>query len=583
MGSITAPLRWAFVLIGVFSLFLNMLVLAVPLYMLQIYDRVLVSRSNDTLLMITIIAVGALALFGLLEAVRGTMANRAAARFEISAAQPVFERVIRDQRPERFGPEPMRDVAIIRGFAGSRVALGLLDLPFAPVFIAVVFLIHPLLGYVTLFGALLLLGLAATNDRLTIAPQRDAVRSVQEGSLRAQSIIRNADSVKAMGMLSPALANWAASQARALISMDRVGVRNASFFALTRFFRLLLQIAILGLGAYLVLRNELTAGMIFASSLVSARALGPIEQAVGGWKTFSQARLANRRLKQLFATTKASEDRTALPPPKGRVEVDRLVYMPPESAIREPILKAITFSLEAGEVLGIVGPTGAGKSTLARQLVGAASPTSGHVRLDGADIVAWPDESRFKYIGYLPQTIELLPGTVAENIARFDPERRDADVVDAAKLAEAHDLVTQLPDAYETRIGPGGQPLSGGQTQRIALARALYGPPTLAVLDEPNAHLDAEAERRQMEMVAGARERGMTMVIVTQRRLILQAVDRILYLKDGRAEIGPRDEMLIKLGLGRPSQAAPEQETGARIVSARLQPVRTVAHELPPR
>ncbi|MDP2621019.1 MAG: type I secretion system permease/ATPase [Hyphomicrobiales bacterium] len=576
-----APVRRIFFLIGVYSLFLNLLVLAVPLYLLQIYDRVLVSRSADTLVMITILAVLALAVFGLLEGVRGVMASRAAARFEVGVSPAVLERLVRDERPERFGAEPLRDMTLVRGFIGNRVALSLLDLPFAPIFVVLVFLIHPVLGYVTLFGALLLVCLAAANDAVTLGPQREALRDARASMITAQSLIRNADSIKAMGMLDAGLAKWTGGQIGALIGQDRVGTRNAAFFAMTRFFRLLLQIAVLGLGAYFVLHEEMTAGMIFASSIVSARALGPIEQAVGGWKSLTQARLAYKRLKQLFQETGTAERRTKLPDPEGRIEVERLVFTAPGSPGQERILKGISFSLEAGEALAVVGPSGAGKSTLARLLAGAATPASGCVRLDGADIAVWPDEARFRHFGYLPQSIDLMPGTIAENIARFDPDRRDEDVVEAAKRAGVHELVTQLAEAYETRVGPGGRPLSGGQTQRIALARAFYGSPTFVILDEPNAHLDYEGEKQLSETIAAAKARKTTTVTVTQRTSILEAVDKILLLREGRAEaFGPRNEVLPHLVPRPPQPRTPEEKhaTSGK-VTARLVPVRRVAND----
>lgn len=573
MNKIMAPVRRIFLLIGVYSLFLNLLVLAVPLYMLQIYDRVLSSRSIDTLVMISILAVLALAVFSLLEGVRGVMANRAAARFEVFTSRAVFERLVHNEQLERLGSEPLRDVAAVRSFLASRVSLGLLDLPFTPIFIVLVFVIHPMLGYVTLFGALLLLGLAMANDLVTLSTQRQVVQDAQMSMNAAQSIVRNSDSIKAMGMLDSGLAKWSASQASALCGQDHVGVRNSTFFALTRFFRMLLQISILGLGAYFVLIEEMTAGMIFASSIIASRSLGPIEQAVGGWKSLSQARLAYGRLKQLFQVTQAVPDRTALPQPKGRIDVENLTYTAAGPSVQEPILKGVSFSLEPGEVLVVVGPSGGGKTTLARLLVGAVCPSSGCVRLDGAEITVWPDDARFRHVGYLPQSMELMTGTIADNIARLHTDRCDEDVIEAAKRADVHDLVTHLPDAYDTRVGPGGRPLSGGQTQRVALARAFYGSPTFVVLDEPNAYLDSDGEKRLSEAIAAAKARGTTTVITTQRTSILQVADKILVLREGRAEaFGPRDDMLARLMPSQPpSQTEPKRQNAGK----------TTAHAFP--
>lgn len=318
-------------MIAVFTVFLNALVLAVPLYMLQIYDRVLTSRSLDTLVMISIIAVLAIAVFGLLEGVRGVMASRAAARFEAGISKPAMARILQREGPSSLGSETLRDIAQVRAFISSRIAISLLDLPFAPVFTALIFLIHPLLGYVTLAGAVVLLALALINDRLTFNEQRNASLDTLSGSVFAQSLIRNAEVIRSMGMFGPSIGKWTESQTRSLDAQDRIDTKNSSFLGMTRFVRLLLQVALLGLGAYLVLIDEMTAGMIFASSIISSRAFAPIEQAIGGWSSLSKARLALRRIAVLFEVTRPAPQRTTLPRPEGRVEAEGLYYMPPGS------------------------------------------------------------------------------------------------------------------------------------------------------------------------------------------------------------------------------------------------------------
>ncbi|WP_197078350.1 type I secretion system permease/ATPase [Hoeflea sp. IMCC20628] len=557
MSTFMAPVRRIIWMIAGFSVFLNMLVLATPLYMLQIYDRVLVSRSFDTLVMISIVAFLAVLVFGLLEGVRGIMANRAAAQFELGISRPVFERILQNERSGMNGTEPLRDISLLKGFISNRVALSLLDLPFAPLFVVLVFFIHPTLGYITLVGALLLMGLAAANDRATFAVQQQAGVDTQTSMGVAQSIIRNSETVRAMGMFDAGMTKWAKSNNKSLLGQDRVGIRNSTFFGLTRFFRLLLQIALLGVGGYLVLINEMTAGMIFASSIISSRALGPIEQAVGAWRSLSQARLAHRRLTNLFDKSASVGERTSLPRPTGRIDVETLVYAAPGTAEQDPVLKGLNFKVEAGGVLVILGASGAGKSTLARLLVGAASPSRGCVRLDGADIMNWPDAARFAHVGYLPQSIELMPGTIAENISRLDPNRVDSAVVEAAGRAGVHELIMQLPEGYETLVGPGGRGLSGGQTQRVALARAFYGSPAFIVLDEPNAHLDIDGERQLSETISAAKAAGTTVVIITQRTGVMQVADKVMILSQGEIEAwGPRDEMMARLIPGSGARAA---------------------------
>jgi ATP-binding cassette subfamily C protein len=568
------PVWRVFWLIGVFSLILNFLVLIVPMYMLQVYDRVLVSRSFDTLVMITILAVIGIAVFGILEGVRGVMANRAAAAFEVSISPAVFERSVRYEVQDSGSSEALRDIGHVRSFIANRTAMALLDLPFTPLFLLMLYLIHPWLGHLTLFGCLVLVLLAGLNDFATFSAQRSASQDAQAAMATAQSILRNAEPIRAMGMLGAGLARWNLNQQAALNGQDVVGVRNSSFLAVTKFVRTILQIAILGLGAYLVLANEMTAGMIFASSMISARALGPIEQSVGGWRSFAQARLSYQKLSKLLASTRDAPERTELPKPNGQILVENLVYTGVAQGMTqpEPILKGLNFSIEAGEVLVVLGASGAGKSTLARLLVGAMAPARGAVRLDGAEISVWPDAARFAYIGYLPQSVELMPGTIAENIARLDPMATDESIIDAAERAGVHEMVTRFQNAYETRVGLGGRALSGGQTQRIALARALYGRPALMVLDEPNSHLDGEGERVLLQAIGAAKALGTTCVIISQRTSIVQAADKIMILSNGAVEAhGPRDEMLARLAPGMPTiqnngggiQRAPGQPAAA--------------------
>lgn len=557
-------LRW----IALFSVFLNVLVLAVPLYMLQIYDRVLVSYSLDTLIMISIVAVLALAGFGWLEGVRGILAGRAAAHFEDEVSPVTFRAAFQGT----YGNgDPMQDVATMKSFLSSRPFLSLFDLPSMPIFCAITFIIHPMVGGLTLVGIGLLVILALTNDGLSGPRQSMSQLAMGRAFRRANALLQDRMTVHAMGMTDKGLAAWKSEADEAAAGLDAVNRTSSVFFGMSRFVRMGLQAGVLGLGAYLVLNEEITAGMVFASSIIAARAIAPIEQAVGSWRSVVRARDAYVRLKKFLWTGSTEEVRTELPRPKGRLAFDKVSFQPPGDPAANPIVQDISFELGAGESLAIVGPSGAGKSTVARLMVGAIAPSSGQVMLDNADINIWPDSLRFEHIGYLPQAIDLQPATIAENIARLDPDASDEDIVKAAKWVGVHDTITQLPGGYQTPVGPGGVLLSGGQTQRIGLARAFYGDPRFVVLDEPNAFLDADGERTLAQTVALGKELDVTIVIVTQRTAVLQSVDKIMVVRDGKlTAYGPRQEVIVRL-LGKAQQRTEQQAADGADVRPREQ------------
>lgn len=533
----------------VFTFVVNLLLLVQPLYMLQVYDRVLASASVETLVFISIIAAGALLLLGVVDAIRSMMASRLAARMEVEAGADTLVASLNGPRASLGDVQPLRDLAAVRGFVSNRGILAYLDLPFAPFFIALLYFIHPHLFWLTLGGAGVLTLLAFLNQWATSRAGAEGGEgaAAMAAMLAAQAFARNAETIRAMGMVASVTRAWGRDEAASLKAQDRVAATNAVFAGISRILRLGLQIAILGYGGYLVIEGQMTAGMIFAASLISGRGLQPIDQVIGGWKGFVDARRAWVRLKAALERAPATRSVTELPAPQGRVTLDQVVVFPDiaVAAGAEPLLKRISAEVLPGECVAVIGPSGAGKSTLVRTVIGAMQPRTGQVRIDGADIRTWDRESLGRHIGYLSQEVDLLPGTVAQNIARFDAGADDAAIVFAAVRAQVHELILRLANGYDTVIGPGGQQLSGGQRQRIGLARAFFGSPRLLVLDEPNANLDADGDLALEAALAKAREDRVTVIIVTQRRPIAERADKILILRDGMIEdFGPRPQVL---------------------------------------
>ncbi|MCY6379627.1 type I secretion system permease/ATPase [Hoeflea prorocentri] len=557
-----AGLKRPFTEIGIFSFAINALMLVVPIYMLQVYDRVLPSASRETLIYLSIMAVFALGLVAGLEVVRSIYAARIAARFDIANTRKAMLAAMRSDRAPLGDIQSLRDLASIRSFIASRTVFALFDLPFAPMFIALLWFIHPMLFSLTAVGALLLAGLAIANQMVTAKRAGKETERGMAAMSTAQSFVRNADTLQAMGMTNNVIEVFGLQHGQSLSEADHVSKTNAMFAGLSRFVRLSLQIAVLGFGALLVLRSEMTAGMIFAASIISGRGLQPIDQLIGGWRQYVDVHAAWRRFNKAIAKKATAHEHIELPAPKGTLRMEDVQYAATTGARGTPrtLLNRISFEVPAGAAVGIVGPSGAGKSTLARMIVGAITPGNGCVRIDGADITHWAPESLGQHIGYLPQDIELLPGTIAQNIARFDPDAGDAAIIDAAKRAQVHDLIQTMPDGYGTMIGPRGLTLSGGQRQRIGLARAFFGQPRLLVLDEPNAHLDDAGEKALERAIDMAREAGTTVLIVTQRKAIVRKVDRLLVLNAGAVEdYGLRSDVLKRLGSGSKPQLAAEQ------------------------
>jgi PrtD family type I secretion system ABC transporter len=445
----------------------------------------------------------------------------------------------------RVSAQGLRDLATLRGYLGGAGIMPLFDAPWSPVFLVIVFVIHPLLGMIGLGGALLLFGFAVLNDRATRRKLMEANEVSVRAFTAADAAIRNADAITAMGML-PALARrWRETTDEGLDMQTAASDASGGISGAAKFVRLCLQASMLGVGGYLVIGNQMSAGSIVASAVIVARGLSPMEQLIGSWRNLVGARAAYQRLAELLERAPADARGTVLPRPAGNVTFDKVNYVPP--GVRVPIIRQISLRIAAGEVLGVVGPSGAGKTTLVRLLVGSLQPSTGHVRLDGADVTAWPDADRGRHVGYVPQSVELFRGTVRDNIARLGAAS-DQDVVAAAQLADAHDIILGLPRGYDTPIGVGGVPISGGQRQRVALARAVFGNPALLVLDEANAHLDGDGELALANTVQRLREGGCTVVLIAQRAGIMALADKVLVLKAGAVEaFGPRDEILRTL------------------------------------
>ncbi len=540
--------RQVLLALALFSLVINLLMLTMPLYMLQIYDRVLPSRSTDTLTFLTIIAVTALVVFGLLEGVRNLIAARAALRLDTTLGAETLSAVIRQGKATQGDIQPLRDLAAIRTFISSRVVFALLDLPFSPIFIAILYFIHPHLFWITLTGAVVLALVALVSQRTNAAAMSQSANSHNEALGAAQAFARNSESLQAMGMVEDGISIWGRANAAALIAQDAAAKRSAFLTGLSKTLRICLQVAVLGYGAYLVLEGQMTAGMIFASSIISGRGLQPIDQVIGGWRQYVVAWSAWLRLNSVLATNNKPAAQIKMPDVKGQVSVEGLVVAAPGSSIDSAMLKRVSFSLQQGESLGIVGPSGAGKSTLARVLVGAVVPLAGQVRLDGVEILQWDSEDLGHQIGYLSQEVELLPGTVANNIARLSRDADSEKILAAAHKAGVHEMILRLPAGYDTVLGLGGFALSGGQRQRIALARAFYGDPKLVILDEPNANLDEAGDAALSRALKAASENKATVMLVTQRLQILKSVDMILRLHAGAVDFfGSKDEFVARL------------------------------------
>jgi len=535
------------VAIAVFSFFSNSLLLTVPLYMFQIFDRVVSSGSMATLGMLTLIAAFALAVQAAIDVVRGRILVRLGLAFERRLAKEVLLSLIgRSGRGHLATAQSLRDLQEVRSFFTGNALLTLLDAPWIPIYVCILFLFHPMFGLVGLLGSFLLLAIAALNNSLSGKGIKAVSNTSNKSFAQADNILRNAEVVRAMGMAGMLADRWQHAGDRSIIAYARAADWTALLGASAKEIRLFLQIAVMGVGVYLVLEKDVTSGVLMAASLLMARALAPVEAAISSWRSTTNAFAAYERLKETLGELRARPAPMVLPKPVGHLSIESVNYI--AEGRDEPLLRNIQFQLKAGESLGIIGPSGSGKSTLCRMLVGIEHPTHGVVRIDGSDVTHWDPDRLGPHIGYLPQEVQLLAGTVRDNIARMRDDIPPEWVIEAAKRAGIHELILRLPSGYDTDIGDAGGVLSGGERQRLGLARALLGEPCLLVLDEPNAHLDPYGEDSLVKALAVAKRRGATSIIVSHRPSILKRVDKLLVLRAGSIELfGPAADVIGKL------------------------------------
>ncbi|HMN38530.1 MAG TPA: type I secretion system permease/ATPase [Hyphomicrobium sp.] len=552
--------------VAVFSGVINVLALTGSFYMLQVYDRVLPSQSVATLIGLSVLVVGLYAINGLLEYFRSRIMIRIGTRIDKALSPKIFRAVQIVPLRSRHGGDgmaPLRDIDSIRSFTGGLGLPALFDLPWIPVYLFFVYMLHPSLAVIAVMGAIVLIILTLVTEHRSNAPLKSAAQAGSQRMAIAEQARRNAEAIHAMG-LSPYLgARYAALNDSYLAYQLKAADASGGIGNLTKVIRMVLQSSVLGFGGYLVINNEISPGAIIAASIAVSRALAPIETTIAHWKGFISARLASRRISNLLnAVGDLDKKVVVLPTPKNELVAEQIIVAPPGST--EPVVKGVSFSLERSDALGIIGPSGSGKSSLARVLVGVwrtMNPASA-VRLDGADLGQWSPDQLGGHIGYMPQDVELFDGTVAENIARFDPDASSESVVAAAKAAGAHEMIVRLSEGYQTRLGEGGRSLSGGERQRVALARALYGEPFLVVLDEPNASLDAAGDAALTEAILSVRQRGGIAIVIAHRPSALAAVNKVLVMANGQTRsFGPKDEVLRSILQTVPQGAGPSQAT----------------------
>ena len=551
--------------VGAFSAITNLLMLVPAIYMLQVYDRVLTSRNETTLWMLTVMMVGAYLLMSALELIRTFVLVRVGAHFDMQLNRRIYSAAFQQNLKQSGGSagQALQDLTNLRQFMTGNALFAFLDAPWFPIYLAVIFVFEPVLGVFALVGTLILLALAYLNERITHAPLAQANAMAIAASNLATNNLRNAEVIESMGMLPNLMNRWFGFHGKFLQVQAEASEKAGVVNAITKFVQVSLQSLVLGLGALLVLENEITGGMMIAASILVGRTLAPVQQVIGVWKSWSGTRSAWERLNKLLDANPARESGMSLPRPLGAVSVEGVTAVPPGA--QTPAIRGLSFAVAAGDVLGIIGPSGSGKSTLARLLVGVWPAAAGKVRLDGGDIYQWDKAELGPNLGYLPQSIELFSGTVSENIARFgeiDPEQ----VVRAAKDAGVHDMILHLPEGYDTVLGDGGAGLSGGQKQRLGLARAMYGDPSLIVLDEPNSNLDDVGEMALAQAVRELRARGRTVVLITHRTSLIGVTTKLLLLREGTSQLfGPTAQVMAALqNIG---QKAQQEQQALRVAA----------------
>ncbi|MCI4660404.1 MAG: type I secretion system permease/ATPase [Neomegalonema sp.] len=551
--------------VGLFSFFVNLLMLTGPLFMLQVYDRVISSGNEATLVALFIFVTGLFAVMGALDYIRARVLARAGARFQSLLDARVFTATLaRAVSPaERSRPATgLRDLESIQRMLSGPAPFAFFDAPWVPIYLGAIFIFHPYLGYLAIVGALILVTLTLLNEFASKGPQRKALEAQMAAENFEGAARREAETIRALGMRDNSVSRWRRRRDAALEAQIAASDRTGGFAAASKTMRFWLQSAMLALGAYLVIHEGLSPGVMIAASILMGRALAPVEQAIGQWAGLQRARQGWRSLTELLGKMPAQEERTQLPDPKGRLTARALTAGP--LGERTPLVRNLSFMVQPGEALGVIGPSGAGKSTLARVLSGVWPTMAGELRLDGATFDQWDPDVLGRSIGYLPQDVALLDGTIAENIARMDAMPDPREVIDSAKRAGAHDIILGLPKGYDTPIGVGGAQLSGGQRQRIALARAMYGDPAVVILDEPNANLDAEGEQALLGAIKDLKQRGRSVIIIAHRPSAIAACDKILMLDKGQQRaFGPKDEVLKQTTLNYPQLVKKDGEKAA--------------------
>lgn len=536
-------LFWA---VGIFSFFVNMLMLTGPMYMLNVYDRVLGSRSLETLIALSALVAFLFGLMGLLDVVRARIMARVGARFQARLDERVFSAALRAQslgRAQRESQSGLRDLESVQRLIGSPGLMSVFDLPFAPLFFVGIFVFHPWMGYLGLASAVLLLALALANQALSEKPLETANGATLQAELAGNHIRSESEMVQTLGMRAAMFGRWQELRSRSLDATIGATDVSGTFNSWIKAFRLFIQSAMLGLGAYLVLRNEMSPGAMIAGSILLGRGLAPIEQIVGQWAAFQRAREGWGNLSTLLGEVQVEQKRTALPRPKGVLDVEQITVVPPGE--QNPSLRMLSFSIKPGQAVGVIGTSGAGKTTLAKALTGLWRPHGGKIRLDGAALDQYDADTLGQVIGYLPQRLSLFDGTIKENIARMALKPDDAAVVRAAQRAAAHDMILRMPDGYDTRVTASGGRLSGGQMQRIGLARALYGDPVLIVLDEPNSNLDNDGSVALNNAIKALKAEGKCILVMAHRPAAIQECDLLLMIENGaRKAFGPKDDVL---------------------------------------
>jgi len=541
-----AACRSAFVGTALISGMSNILMLTGAMFMLEVYDRVVPSRSMATLVGLVVLAAGLFAALGILDAIRARILARIGGALDDKLSSRVYDTLV--LMPLRVGRrsegnQPLRDLDAIRSYLSSLGPIALFDLPWLPIYLAICFAFHPLIGFTALGGAVVLIALTVLTEMLMRAPTKAATEAAVVRNNLAEASRRNAEALTAMGMVSRMAQRWAEANRQYLSNQRRTSDISGGLGSLSKVLRMMLQSGVLAVGAYLVIHQEATAGIIIAGSILSARALAPVDLAIAHWRGFVAARQSWHRLNSLLAAMPAQTAPMALQAPAHRLMAENVSAMPP--GVQKIVVQDVGFKLEAGQGLGIIGPSGSGKSSLARLLVGVWQPVRGKVRLDGATLDQWSPDALGRHIGYLPQDVELLAGTVAQNIARFEPEAEAEAVLAAAKAVGVHDMIVRLPEGYGTSVGDHGSALSAGQAQRVALARAVYRDPFLVVLDEPNSHLDSEGDEALTRAILGVRERNGIVIVIAHRPSAIAGVDQLLVMNQGRVQaFGPKDEVL---------------------------------------